>query len=77
MSSTIARRRVGLVEADTSVEFGRFRILVLRRQLLADGVPAELGTRAFDILMVLIDANGLLVTKSELMARVWPGIVVD
>jgi DNA-binding winged helix-turn-helix (wHTH) protein len=63
--------------ADTTLEFGSFRILTRRRQLLADGVPVELGTRAFDILMVLIDADGALVTKDELLARVWPGIFVD
>ena len=63
--------------ADMTFEFGRFRILTRRRQLLADGVPVELGTRAFDILMVLIDADGALVTKDELLGLVWPGIFVD
>src|SRR5689334_14446642 len=70
--------------ADTTLEFGRFCILTRRRQLLADGVPVELGTRAFDLLMVLIDllmvlidADGALVTKEELLALVWPGIFVD
>ena len=63
--------------ADATLEFGRFRILLRRRQLLADGVPVKLGTRAFDLLMVLIEADGLLVTKDEILARVWPGIVVE
>jgi DNA-binding winged helix-turn-helix (wHTH) protein len=44
--------------------------------LVADGVPIELGTRAFDLLLVLLEADGSLVTKEELMSRVWPGIVV-
>jgi non-specific serine/threonine protein kinase len=39
-------------------------------------VPVELGARAFDILMVLIEAEGALVTHDELQSRVWPGIVV-
>ena len=63
--------------ADTTLEFGRFRILTRRRQLLADGVPVELGTRAFDLLMVLINADGALVTKDELLALIWPGIFVE
>jgi DNA-binding winged helix-turn-helix (wHTH) protein len=63
--------------ADTTLEFGRFRLLTRCRQLLADGVPVELGTRAIEVLMVLIDADGALVTKDELMALVWPGIFVD
>lgn len=63
--------------ADTTLEFGRFRVLPRRRQLLADGVPVELGTRAFDLLMVLIEANGRLITKDELLRRVWPTTLVD
>jgi DNA-binding winged helix-turn-helix (wHTH) protein len=62
--------------ADAMLEFGRFRILLRRRQLVADGVPVELGTRAFDLLLVLLEADGSLVTKEELMSRVWPGTVV-
>jgi predicted ATPase/DNA-binding winged helix-turn-helix (wHTH) protein len=66
------------VEAEESgLEFGRFRVLPRRRQLLVDGVPVELGTRAFDLLMVLLEAEGELVTKDELLHRVWPGTVVE
>jgi DNA-binding winged helix-turn-helix (wHTH) protein len=62
--------------ADATLEFGHFRVLLRRRQLVADGVPVELGTRAFDLLLVLLEADGSLVTKDELVSRVWPGIVV-
>ena len=62
--------------ADAMLEFGRFRVLLRRRQLEADGVPIELGARAFDLLLVLLEADGSLVTKDELMSRVWPGIIV-
>ena len=65
------------VRADAALEFGRFRVLLRRRRLLADGVPVELGTRAFDLLLVLLEADGLLVTGEELFRRVWPGIVVS
>jgi DNA-binding winged helix-turn-helix (wHTH) protein len=58
------------------LDFGRFRALLRERQLLADGVPVELGTRAFDLLLVLLQADGSLVSKQELMSRAWPGIVV-
>ena len=33
------------VEADVTLEFGRFRLRLRQRQLLADGVPIKLGTR--------------------------------
>ena len=64
-------------EAPASVEFGRFRILPHRREVLADGQPIELGGRAFDILVALIEANGSVVSKDELISRVWPGRVVE
>jgi DNA-binding winged helix-turn-helix (wHTH) protein len=60
-----------------ALEFGRFRVLLRRRQLLADGIPVEIGTRAFDLLVALLEADGSLVTKNELLTRVWPGIVVS
>ena len=64
-------------EAPASVEFGRFRILPHRREVLADGRPIELGGRAYDLLIALIDANGAVVGRDELMSRVWPGRVVE
>ena len=64
------------VRAEAAIEFGRFRVLLRRRRLLADGVPVELGTRTFDLLLVLLEADGKLVAKEELLSRAWPGIVV-
>jgi TolB-like protein len=59
------------------VDFGRFRLLPDRRELRADGVAIELGGRAFDTLTILIEARGALVTKDELLSRVWPHAVVE
>jgi len=64
-------------EAPASVKFGRFRILPHRREVLADGRPIELGGRAFDILMSLVEANGSVVSKDELISRVWPGRIIE
>jgi predicted ATPase/DNA-binding winged helix-turn-helix (wHTH) protein len=55
---------------------GRYR-LQPGRGLLADDVPLEIGLKAIDILAALVAADGALVTKSELLDDVWPGIVVD
>src|ERR1700739_1699755 len=60
-----------------AVEFGRFQLLPHRRELRADGVTVELGSRAFDVLMVLAEARGDLVTKDEILSRVWPDTVVE
>ena len=62
--------------AAATLEFGRYQVLLRRRELLCEAVPIELGTRAFDLLLVLLEADGALVKKEELLRRVWPGIVV-
>src|SRR5258708_10349870 len=64
-------------EPAASVAFGRFRVLPHRRELLADGRPIKLGGRAFDVLMALIEARGAVVGKDALLARVWPGRIVE
>ena len=64
-------------EDPVSFEFRRFRVVPHRRELLADDRPIELGGRAFDTLMALIDARGTLLSKDELMSRVWPDRVVE
>jgi len=68
---------VPVSEAPASLEFGRFRILPQRREVLADGQPMELGGRAFDVLVVLIEAQGAVVSKADLMSRVWPDRIVE
>jgi predicted ATPase/DNA-binding winged helix-turn-helix (wHTH) protein len=55
----------------------RFRIDIGTRTLHQDGAIVPLGTRAFDILAVLVSAAGRLVTKDELMKAVWPETIVE
>ena len=57
--------------------FRRFEVPRRQSQLLVDGKPVELGSRAFDVLLALIDGAGMLVTKSELIERGWPGQAVE
>ena len=59
------------------IEFGRFRVVPHRRQLLADGRPVPLGGRAFDVLIALLEASGAMVSKDELLRRVWQGRIVE
>jgi DNA-binding winged helix-turn-helix (wHTH) protein len=59
------------------IHFGRFCLDLTQGGLLRDGKPVPLGNRALEILVVLASAKGEIVTKDELMARVWPGRVVE
>ncbi len=57
--------------------FGRFVLQPAERRLLADGKVVALGTRAFDLLVVLVARAGRLVSKNELLTLVWSGLVVE
>ena len=58
-------------------EFSRFRLEVFERKLLRDGKTVALTDKAFDTLCVLVRRAGELVSKDELMVRVWPDTVVE
>src|SRR6185369_3856217 len=67
----------GRPEVPAVIEFGRFKVVRHRRELLADGRPIELGGRAFDTLLALVEAQGVLISKGDLMRRIWPDRVVE
>jgi predicted ATPase/DNA-binding winged helix-turn-helix (wHTH) protein len=59
------------------VRIGRFTIRPLQRTLLVDGEAVPLGARAFDLLLALLEHRERLLSKSELLDLVWPGLVVE
>ncbi|HTD12868.1 MAG TPA: winged helix-turn-helix domain-containing protein [Steroidobacteraceae bacterium] len=59
------------------IRVGSFDLYPSERRLLAGDRPVELGARAFDLLLVLAERPGRLVTKATLLERVWPKLVVD
>ena len=63
--------------APTEVSFGPFRLLPTRFLLLEGDKPVLLGSRALEILIALLERPGALLSKRELMARVWPNVFVD
>src|SRR5215475_5255775 len=54
-----------------------WEIDLARRELRSLGVAVPLGGRAFEIVAELVKAEGDLVTKDDLMDRVWPGAIVE
>lgn len=57
--------------------FGPFRLNLSERLLERDGMPVQIGGRAFDILAALLERPGEVVSKQQLIARVWPNITVE
>ena len=57
--------------------FGAFRLLPAQRILLEDGKPVNLGSRALDVLVALVESAGYTIHKDKLIARVWPDTFVD
>src|SRR5437764_12837605 len=64
-------------DAPVIFEFGRFRVLPHRRELLADGRPIKLGGREFDLVLALIEVPGAVIGNVEVMNRVWAGRMVE
>jgi predicted ATPase/DNA-binding winged helix-turn-helix (wHTH) protein len=60
-----------------SIRFGNAEIRPSERQLLIDGKVAALGSRAFDVLLALVERRERLVRKNELLDLVWPDTVVE
>ena len=56
---------------------GSLEIDAGRRELRVRGAPIPIGGRAFEIIEALVQSAGELVTKDELLRRVWPGALVE
>jgi DNA-binding response OmpR family regulator len=69
--------RRAVTEFDAAIRFGRFCVRPRSRELFVDGQQVDIGSRAFDLLIVLVNARGSLVTKEEIMQRLWPSTVVE
>jgi predicted ATPase/DNA-binding winged helix-turn-helix (wHTH) protein len=61
----------------TLLTFGPYRLDPVQHVLLEADKPVRLGSRALEILLVLLERAGEVVSRQELMARVWPDIFVE
>jgi DNA-binding winged helix-turn-helix (wHTH) protein len=64
-------------QGQSTFSFGPFALSLIGRRLSKDGKPVELGGRAFDILVALVERAGQVVGKDELIAIVWPNTFVE
>lgn len=56
--------------------FGQFTLDVERGALLKDGLDVPLRPKGYLVLTYLVEHHGVLLTRDELLAQVWPGLVV-
>jgi DNA-binding winged helix-turn-helix (wHTH) protein len=69
--------QVPLVRAiERCFRFGPFVLKPGRQLLLKHGAPVKIGSRALDLLTVLVERPGEVVSKRELRARTWPDTFV-
>jgi predicted ATPase/DNA-binding winged helix-turn-helix (wHTH) protein len=66
-----------MTTAADGLSFGPFHLAPSERLLTKEGAPLVLGSRALDILIVLISAPNEIVSKKDLMSRVWPDVIVE
>ncbi|AZD80241.1 response regulator [Pseudomonas chlororaphis] len=59
------------------IRLGQATISLEQREAFLDGRPLRVGGRAFEILSVLMQADGRIVSKDELITQVWPDTVVE
>jgi predicted ATPase len=59
------------------VAFGPFRLFPAERRLKKGDETLVVGGRALDILMALVERAGEVVTRKELISRVWPDVTVE
>src|SRR5205085_1048117 len=57
--------------------FGTFELQPDERRLLASGKPVRLGRHAFELLSALVENSGRLLTKDQLLERIWPKVIVE
>ncbi|MCI0569045.1 MAG: AAA family ATPase, partial [Acidobacteria bacterium] len=58
-------------------EFGPFRLDPDERWLLREGRPVPLRAKVFDTLCILVEHQGRLISKDDLMKAVWPDSIVE
>jgi DNA-binding winged helix-turn-helix (wHTH) protein len=66
-----------LTSDEVVFRFGSFELFPVRRLLSRQGRTVKVGSRALDLLVTLVERAGQVVTKDELMTRVWSNVIVE
>ena len=58
-------------------EFGDYRLDARKRLLLKNGEQVQISPRIFDLLLVLVQNEGEILTHDDLLDKVWDGMFVE
>src|SRR5262245_26591969 len=64
-------------EKSGAYEFGPFLLDTVQHTVSRDGEPITLTPKTYDLLLLLVENRGRLMTKDELMKSLWPDSFVD
>ena len=73
----LEKRNGSAAAVPAKVSFGPFCLLPTQFLLREGDKPVPIGSRALEILIALLERRGELVSKQDLMARVWPKVFVE
>jgi predicted ATPase/DNA-binding winged helix-turn-helix (wHTH) protein len=65
------------MDSEQALAFGPFRLIPSQKLLLEHDKPVRLGSRALELLIALVERTGEVVSRDELVARVWPSTIVE
>ena len=78
MDKPLLEKRIGSAgAAPAKISFGPFCLLPTQFLLREGDKPVSLGSRALELLIALLERRGELLSKKDLMARVWPNVFVE
>src|SRR6185312_3139763 len=60
-----------------TVSFGPFHLIPAERLLRRGDQPVAIGGRALDLLIALVEQSGQVVSRRDLLERVWPDVIVE
>ena len=65
------------VHSPRSIRFGTFEVDLQAGELRKSGLKLKLTGQPFDVLVILLERTGEVVTREELQKRLWPDTFVD
>ena len=66
-----------LHEVNTAYEFGSYRLDAAKRLLIRSGRHIAVAPKTFDLLLLLVEGRGRVLTRAELMSALWPDTFVE